>query len=79
MKFQKNIIIIFIDGRFTLCNNSMLQFIASCFKSVPDSVLYVDLPGFITPSVISGNSIRPDLLFTVSKKCLCILESTVGF
>ena len=50
-----------------------------CFKSVPDSVLYVDLPGFITPSVISSNSIRPDLLLTVSKKCLCILESTVGF
>ena len=57
----------------------MLQFIASCFKSVPDSVLYVDLPGFITPSVISGNSLRPDLLLAVSKKCLFILELTVGF
>ena len=67
------------DGRFTWRHNSMLQFIASCFKSVPNSVLYVDLPGFITPSVISGNSLRPDLLLTVSKKCLYILELTVGF
>ena len=33
----------------------------------------------ITPSVISGNSLRPDLLLTVSKKCLYILELTVGF
>ena len=35
--------------------------------------------GFITPSVISGNSLRPDLLLTVSKKCLYILELIVGF
>ena len=46
---------------------------------MPDSVLYVDLPGHITPSVISGNSLRSDLLLTVSSKCLYILELTVGF
>ena len=57
----------------------MLQFIGSCYKSVIDSVLYVDLPDFITPSVISGNSLRPDLILTVSKKCLYILELTVDF
>ena len=68
-----------IDGRFTWCHSSMLQFIANSFKSVPDSVLYVDLPGFITPSVLSGYSLRSDLLLTISKKCLYILELTVGF
>ena len=52
------------DGRFTWRHNSMLQFIATSFKSVPDSVLYVDLPGFITPSVLSGYSLRPDLFLT---------------
>ena len=57
----------------------MLQFIAKRLKSIPDSVLYVDLPGYITPSIISGNSLRPDLLLTVSSKCLYILELTVGF
>ena len=67
------------DSRFTWRHNSMLQFIANSFKSVPDSVLYVDLPGFITPSVLSGYSLRPDLLLTISKKCLYILELTVGF
>ena len=67
------------DGRFTWRHNSMLQFIANSFKSVPDSVLYVDLPGFITPSVLSGYSLRPDLFLTISKKCLYILELTVGF
>ena len=57
----------------------MLQFIAKSLNSIPDSVIYVDLPGYITPSVISGNSLRPDLLLTVSSKCLYILELTVGF
>ena len=57
----------------------MLQFIVTSLKSIPDSVLYVDLPGYITPSVISGNSLRPDLLLTVSSKCLYVLELTVCF
>ena len=67
------------NGRFTWRHDSMLQFIAKRLKSIPDSVLYVDLPGYITPSVISGNSLRPDLLLTVSSKCLYILELIVGF
>ena len=67
------------DGGFTWRHDSMLQFIAKSLKSIPDSVLYVDLPGYITPSVISGNSLQPDLLLTVSSKCLYILELTVGF
>ena len=37
------------------------------------------LPGYITRSGISGYSFRPDLLYTVSSKCLYILELTVGF
>ena len=36
------------DGRFTWRHNSMLQFIAKSLKSSPDSVLHVDLPGYIT-------------------------------
>ena len=57
----------------------MLQFIANSLKSVSDSVLYVDLPDFITPSILSGYYLRPDLFLTISKKCLYILELTVGF
>ena len=57
----------------------MLQFIAKSLKSIPESVLYVDLPGYITPAVNSGISLRPDLLLTISSKCLYILELTVGF
>ena len=41
--------------------------------------MYVDLPGFISPSVITGNELRPDLLLTIENKILYILELTVGF
>ena len=57
----------------------MLQFIAKSLKSIPDSVLYFDLLGYITPLLLSGNSLWPDILLTVSSKCLYILELTVGF
>ena len=43
------------------------------------NTLYVDLPGFITPSVITGDELRPDLLLAIENKLLYILELTVGF
>ena len=41
--------------------------------------MYVDLPGFISPSVITGDELRSDLLLTIENKILYILELTVGF
>ena len=54
------------DDRCAWHYNSMLQFITKSLKSIPDSVLFVDLPGYITPSLTSGNSLRPDLLLALS-------------
>ena len=57
-----------------------MNFIASySLTFVKGSKLYVDLPGFITPSVITGDELRPDLLLTIENKLLYILELTVGF
>ena len=41
--------------------------------------MYVDLPGFISPSVITGDELQPDLLLTIENKNLYIIELTVGF
>ena len=41
--------------------------------------MYADLPGFISPSVITGDNLRPDLLLTYKNTCLYTLELTVGF
>ena len=58
------------EGRYTWRQNSVLQFIASSFQTIKGASLYADLPGFATPSVITGDSLRPDLLLEVQNKFL---------
>ena len=43
------------------------------------SSLYADVNGFLNPSIITGESYRPDLLYLIQSKCLYVLELTVGF
>ena len=38
-----------------------------------------DFNGFLNPSIINGESYRPDLLFLIQSKCPYVLELTVGF
>ena len=47
-------------------------------SSVVGSTLYVDLPGFLSPCIITGDKFCPDLLITKDKK-LFVIELTVGF
>ena len=68
-----------VQGRYTWRHDSILNFLASSFQSVGDSIIYADLPGFLNPCVITGDSLRPDLLLVLPNKCLYILELTVGF
>ena len=67
------------EGRYTWRHDSVLNFLASTLSAIQNSTLYVDLPGFMNPSAVTGDSFRPDLLLTIGKKCLYILELTVGF
>ena len=62
------------EGRFTWRHDSVLNLIASTLKSLNCSNLYVDLPGYISPSVVTGDTLRPDLLLTIENKCIYILE-----
>ena len=43
------------------------------------NTLYVDLPGFFSPSIVTGTEHRPDLLLTTNDNCLYIHELTVGY
>ena len=36
-------------------------------------------PGIQSPSIITGETYRPDLLLSISNECLCIVELTVGY
>ena len=68
-----------IQGRHTWRHDSILNFLVLSFQSIRDSIIYVDLPGFINPSAITGDNLRPDLLLALPNKSLYILELTVGF
>ena len=57
---------------------SLLKFLAKTFQAVRNCTLLVDLPGFESPSMVTGDQYRPDLLLTTSDKRLYIIELTVG-
>jgi len=64
--------------RFTWRHNSVLNSIAASLKPINNSTLYADLNEYHSPSIITGDRYRPDLVLKTSNT-LYILELTVGF
>ena len=56
-----------------------MNFLATNLQSVSGSSLCVDLPGYNSPSLITDDHFRPDLLLSFSNECLYIVELTVGY
>ena len=67
------------DGRYTWRHNSVLLHIATTLSSVVHSSLFADLPIFPSPSLITGESLRPDLVLVLNNTSAYLLELTVGF
>ena len=67
------------EGRYTWCYESIYFPLANSCQSIKNSSLYVDIPGFVSPCALTGDSLRPDLRLAIPVKCLYILELTVGF
>ena len=65
--------------RFTWRHDSILNFIAKTLQTTCAAQIYADLPGFRTPSIISGDTYRPDLLLLTPDDKLDIVELTIGF
>ena len=65
--------------RFTWRHNSILNFLANTLQTVNGSSLYADVPGFKSPSIITGDAYRPDLLLSLSNGSLYVVELTVGY
>ena len=57
----------------------MLKFLSQTLPSLQPSKLYVDLPGYLSPSILTGESLLPDMLLSIEDKCLYIIDLTVGF
>ena len=60
-------------------HNSILNFLADTLQTVNGSALYADVPGFKSPSIITGDTYRPDLLLSLSNGSLYVVELTVGY
>ena len=67
------------EGRYAWRHDSFLHLIISSLQGVIGTTLHADLPSIISPSVITGDNLRPDLLLTFKNTCLYIIELTVGF
>ena len=65
--------------RFTWRHDTVLNFLATNLQTVSGSHLYVDLQGYKSPSIITVDTYRPDLLLLTSTGTLYIVELTVGF
>lgn len=66
-------------NRFTWRHDSILNFLAKTLHSVNNISLYVDIPGYKCPSIITGDQYRPDILLVTSDNTLYVAELTVGY
>ena len=65
--------------RFTWRHDSILQFLAETFRTMNTCQLFADLSAFKSPSIITGDTYRPDLLLITPDESLYVVELTVGF
>ena len=64
----------FEEGGYTWCQNSVLLFLAKTLSSLPNCSIYVDLSLFLSPSLKTGDSLRPGLAFVTENSLLYIIE-----
>ena len=60
-------------------HNSVLLHLTMTFSSLSNCLFYADLPSFLSPSLITGDSLRPDLVLITKILSLYILELAIGF
>ena len=66
------------ESRYTWRHNSALHFVAPTLHTVRNSSLHADLPGYLSPC-ITGDQLRPDMLLSIGKTTLYVIDLTVGF
>ena len=59
--------------------HTVLKFLVQRFPSLQPLKLYEDLPGYLMLSILTRESLHPDMLLSIEDKCLYSIELTVGF
>ena len=68
-----------IDRIKCFLNNSALKLLAQAVQSIRSAKLNVDRPGYLSPWIVTGDRLRPDILFSTADNILYIIELTEGF
>ena len=63
------------EGRFTWRHDSALNFLASSLQYLKNYTFYVDLPQYLSPCLITGDNLRPDMLISSSDTLYAIVLS----
>ena len=67
------------EGSFTWRHNPAFKFLAQTLQSIRSAKLYVSLAGYLSPCIITGYNLRPDILLSTADNIRYIIELTVGF
>ena len=67
------------DGRYTWRHISVLLHLANSLSSLKSTSLFADLPSFPSLSLVTGDSLRPDLFLIFNDTSVYMLELTAGF
>ena len=63
------------QGRYIWRHDSVLNLIANTLSGLQSCSLYADLPAFLSPSLITGDSLRPDLILISNNNDYIYLNS----
>ena len=66
------------EKRYNYRHDSVLLNLGRIFESVKSIDIYIDIPGYKCPTMITGENQRPDLIVISSNK-LYLLELTAGY
>ena len=67
----------FNEGRFTWRHDSSLNFLASSLQCMNHCTFYVELPQYLSPCLVTGDDLRPDMLIS-SSDTFYVIELVVG-
>ena len=65
------------ENRYTWCHSSALLAFANFFRTHSGSSLYVDLPCFFSPSIITGDIFHSDRILVTADKPINDMKSSV--
>ena len=59
---------LFTEKRYNYCHDSVLLNLGRILESIKSIDIYIDIPGYKCPTIITGENQRPDLIAILNNK-----------